>query len=384
VSGNRITPGQPGLPGQNAGHPFHTASERLVKKSRTLIVAAIVVVAALAGFVFWQNNRADVFSEGFARGNGRIEAVEIDVAAKLPGRIEAILVEEGALVEAGQPLARLDTRQLQANRHQMAAEQRQAEIAVENARLTVEQRAAEVRAAEALLEQRRSEEEVARRQFERSRSLAQSSITSERQFDIDRANAFGAVAAVASAEASLAAARAGVASAKASVIGAEAAVAAAEAAIEALDVEIEDSTLNAPRTGRVQYIVAREGEVVGAGGRVVNMVDLNDVYMTFFLPTAAAGRTGLGTEVRLLLDAAPGIVIPASVSFVSDVAQFTPKTVETEIEREKLMFRVRARVSPDLLARYLDQIKTGLPGVAWVRLDPDAPWPAAAQGQVLE
>ena len=384
MSGNRITPGQPGLPGQNAGHPFHTASERLVKKSRTLIVAAIVVVAALAGFVFWQNNRADVFSEGFARGNGRIEAVEIDVAAKLPGRIEAILVEEGALVEAGQPLARLDTRQLQANRHQMAAEQRQAEIAVENARLTVEQRAAEVRAAEALLEQRRSEEEVARRQFERSRSLAQSSITSERQFDIDRANAFGAVAAVASAEASLAAARAGVASAKASVIGAEAAVAAAEAAIEALDVEIEDSTLNAPRTGRVQYIVAREGEVVGAGGRVVNMVDLNDVYMTFFLPTAAAGRTGLGTEVRLLLDAAPGIVIPASVSFVSDVAQFTPKTVETEIEREKLMFRVRARVSPDLLARYLDQIKTGLPGVAWVRLDPDAPWPAAAQGQVLE
>ena len=384
MSGNRITPGQPGLPGQNAGHPFHTASERLVKKSRTLIVAAIVVVAALAGFVFWQNNRADVFSEGFARGNGRIEAVEIDVAAKFPGRIEAILVEEGALVEAGQPLARLDTRQLQANRHQMAAEQRQAEIAVENARLTVEQRAAEVRAAEALLEQRRSEEEVARRQFERSRSLAQSSITSERQFDIDRANAFGAVAAVASAEASLAAARAGVASAKASVIGAEAAVAAAEAAIEALDVEIEDSTLNAPRTGRVQYIVAREGEVVGAGGRVVNMVDLNDVYMTFFLPTAAAGRTGLGTEVRLLLDAAPGIVIPASVSFVSDVAQFTPKTVETEIEREKLMFRVRARVSPDLLARYLDQIKTGLPGVAWVRLDPDAPWPAAAQGQVLE
>lgn len=354
-----------------------------MKNSRTLIVAAIVVVAALAGFVFWQN-RADMLSEGFARGNGRIEAVEIDVAAKFPGRVEAILVEEGVLVEADQPLARLDTRQLQANRHQMVAEQRQAEIAVENARLTVEQREAEVRAAEALLEQRRSEEEVARRQFERSRSLAQNSITSERQFDIDRANAFGAVAAVASAEASLAAARAGVASAKASVIGAEAAVAAAEAAIEALDVEIGDSTLNAPRPGRVQYIVAREGEVVGAGGRVVNMVDLNDVYMTFFLPTAAAGRTGLGTEVRLLLDAAPGIVIPASVSFVSDVAQFTPKTVETEIEREKLMFRVRARISPDLLARYLDQIKTGLPGVAWVRLDPDAPWPAAAQGKVLE
>ena len=114
------------------------------------------------------------------------------------------------------------------------------------------------------------------------------------------------------------------------------------------------------------------------------MVDLNDVYMTFFLPTAQVGRIGLGTEVRLLLDAAPGIVIPASVSFVSDVAQFTPKTVETEVEREKLMFRVRARIAPELLEKHLDQVKTGLPGVAWVRLDPTAPWPIAAQGKVLE
>ncbi|MCL7465331.1 HlyD family efflux transporter periplasmic adaptor subunit [Phaeovulum sp. NW3] len=119
--------------------------------------------------------------------------------------------------------------------------------------------------------------------------------------------------------------------------------------------------------------MTREGEVVAAGGRVVNMVDLNEVYMTFFLQTAAAGRAGLGTEVRLLLDAAPDIAIPASISFVSDVAQFTPKTVETEVEREKLMFRVRARIAPELLAKYLDHIKTGLPGVAWVRLDPAAP-----------
>jgi HlyD family secretion protein len=102
------------------------------------------------------------------------------------------------------------------------------------------------------------------------------------------------------------------------------------------------------------------------------------------LQTAAAGRTGLGTEVRLILDAAPGIVVPAEVSFVSDVAQFTPKTVETQVEREKLMFRVRARIAPDLLAKYLDQIKTGLPGVAWVRLDPALPWPEAAEGRLVE
>lgn len=75
--------------------------------------------------------------------------------------------------------------------------------------------------------------------------------------------------------------------------------------------------------------------------------------MTFFLPTAAAGRVTIGSEVHLVLDAAPQYVIPAQVSFVADVAQFTPKTVETASEREKLMFRVRAKIAPELLKKYI-------------------------------
>lgn len=351
---------------------------------RTLILTLVAIALAAAGFVLWRGDGAGTVPDGFALGNGRIEAVEIDLAAPRPGRIDSILVREGAVVSAGDPLAMLDVRQLQAARHQAEAEQQRAEIAVRNAELLVEQRQAEVRAAEAVLAQRQSEESLARRQLERAEALAASSVMSERMLEVDRSSALGAAAAVASAEAALAAARAGVASAEASVVGAGAAVAAAQAAIEVIDVQIEDSTLRAPRAGRVQYIVAREGEVVGAGGRIVNMVDLGDVYMTFFLPTAAAGQIGLGTEVRLLMDAAPGIVVPAEVTFVSDVAQFTPRTVETAVERERLMFRVRAGIAPELLARYSDYAKTGLPGVAWVRLDPDVPWPSVAEGRVLE
>ena len=202
--------------------------------------------------------------------------------------------------------------------------------------------------------------------------------------DQARAEALGARAAVAAAEAAIASAEAAVASAHSSVIGAEAAIEVARAAKDVITVQIEDSTLKAPRAGRVQYIVAREGEVVAPGGRVVNMVDVSEVFMTFFLPTADAGRTGIGTEARILLDAAPNIVIPAEISFVADVAQFTPKTVETAVEREKLMFRTRARIPVSLLQKHLEQIKTGLPGVAWVRLEPNAPWPQQAQGRVLE
>lgn len=140
---------------------------------------------------------------------------------------------------------------------------------------------------------------------------------------------------------------------------------------------MDDATLTATRAGRIQYLVAQEGEIVASGGRILNLVDLGDVYMTIFLPTSQAGRVKVGAEVRLVMDAAPELVIPATVSYVADVAQFTPKTVETADEREKLMFRVRARIDPALLARHIEYVKTGLPGMAYVRLDPQAEWPAS-------
>jgi HlyD family secretion protein len=132
----------------------------------------------------------------------------------------------------------------------------------------------------------------------------------------------------------------------------------------------------------VQYRVAEPGEVLDAGGVVLNLVDLADVYMTFFLPTQDAGRVAIGTEIRLVLDAAPQYVIPSRASFVADVAQFTPKTVETAEERQKLMFRIRAQIPPDLLREHIRQVKTGLPGMAYVRLDPQAEWPPELQARI--
>lgn len=148
---------------------------------------------------------------------------------------------------------------------------------------------------------------------------------------------------------------------------------AAQATERRIVADIDDSELKAPRDGRVQYRVAEPGEVLSAGGRVLNMVDLSDVYMTFFLPTEQAGLLKIGGEARLVLDAAPDLRIPATISFVASVAQFTPKTVETHDERLKLMFRVKARIPPELLRQHLEYVKTGLPGMAWVRLDERVP-----------
>ena len=134
----------------------------------------------------------------------------------------------------------------------------------------------------------------------------------------------------------------------------------------------------------MQFRLAQPGEVLGAGGKVLNLVDLSDVYMSFFLPETVAGRIALGSDVRIVLDAAPNMVIPAKVSFVSATAQFTPKTVETASERQKLMFRIKARIDPELLQKHLNQVKTGLPGQAYVLAEPGAQWPANLQVKLPE
>ena len=341
---------------------------------KVVILLVIAAAAALAGFLWWQNVR-DGLPDGIASGNGRIEAVEIDVAAKTAGRVEEIQVNEGDFVTAGQVLARMDTASLDAQLREAEAKLRQALVGVDTAQSQVKQRDAELDAAQAVVRQQEAELEAARKQLARTGELVGRGTAPQQKLDEDRARFEGARAAVSAANAQVAAARAAHGYSEAQVIASKAAVEAARATIERIKADIGDSVLKSPRDGRVQYRVAQPGEVLSAGGVVVNMVDLTDVYMTFFLPTDQAGRTAIGAEARIVLDAAPQYVIPAAVSFVADVAQFTPKTVETAEERQKLMFRIKARIAPEILRKYIHQVKTGLPGMVYVRLGGAADWP---------
>ena len=355
--------------------------KKIITKQRKkwLIIASVVLIVAGLAIAAWQIFGKDDKNKGLVSGNGRIEAVEIDVAARTPGRVKDILVREGELVSAGQVVALMDTEVLEAERRQAEAQLKQAESAVETARSQLVQRGSEREAALALIGQREAELGVARKRALRSSTLAAEAATSQQEADDDHARVQSAVAAVSVARAQLAASAATIVTAQAGIAGAQSAVEAVRATVERIGADIKDSALKSPREGRVQYRVAQPGEVVGGGGRVLSLVDLSDVYMTFFLPTAVVGRVALGTEVRLVMDAAPQYVIPAQVSFVADVAQFTPKTVETASERQKLMFRVRAQIPPALLRKYITQVKTGLPGMAYIRLDSNVEWPAHLQ-----
>jgi len=348
------------------------------------LLAVVIIAVAAGGYFGWKRFGVASLPPGIASGNGRIEAVEIDISTKSPGRIRDILVAEGDFVTAGQVLARMDTDQMEAQRRQAEAQLRRATVSVETAKSFVNQRQAERTAAVAVIAQREAQLDALERRLARAETLIKTSAVSQQVLDDDRANEAGARAAVAAAKAQLAATEAAISAAQAQVIDAGAAVDAAQAAIESITVEINDSTLKSPRDGRVQYRVAQPGEVLAGGGRVLNLVDLGDVYMTFFLPTSQAGQVAIGADVRLVLDALPNYVIPAKATFVADVAQFTPKTVETEEERQKLMFRIKAHIPPELLRKYIQQVKTGLPGMAYVRLDPNAPWPKALQGTLVQ
>ncbi len=344
---------------------------------KPLIALAVGLSAVALAAWGWSRLRAQGPGEAFFQGNGRIEATEIDVATKLPGRLQAVMAGEGDFVSAGQPLARLQVQSLEAQYAEAQARLRQAESTVDSARAQIAVRDSDRRAVLALVAQRESEVDAARRRLTRSQALALEGASSEQELDDDRARVRSVEAALAAAQAQVAAATAAVEAARTQAVGMEATVRAGAATVDRVKADLDDAVLTAPRAGRVQYRIAEAGEVLGAGGKVLNLVDLSEVYMSFFVPEAVAGRLGLGSEVRLVLDAAPGLVIPAKVSFVASTAQFTPKTVETANERQKLMFRVRAQISPELLRRHAEQVKTGLPGVAWVRLDANQPWPPA-------
>ena len=318
-----------------------------MSKGKLLVAVLVVLVLGAGGYSVWQRIAEPRLPEGIVSANGRIEAERIDVSSKIARRVADVLVREGDWVEAGALVARLDTTEIEAQLHQAEAQVNQAEQ--------------QKLQSNALLNQRKSELAYAEQEFSRAEQLSERGHGTVQQVDNQRMV--------------LATARASVAAAEAGIGLADATIASATASVERLRSVIADAELVAPRAGRVQYVLANEGEVVGAGGKVVTLTDLTDVYMTVFLHAADAGRLAIGAEARLVLDPIPQYVVPARVTFVASTAQFTPKTVETSDERAKLMFRVRLGLPEDLLKTYQEQAKAGVAGMGYVRVEPAASWP---------
>jgi HlyD family secretion protein len=343
--------------------------------SRPWLLWLIAAVLAGGAWLAWSRLKPAGLPEGIASGNGRIEATEVDIATRAGGRLLAVNVHEGEEVQADQVLATMDTATLDADFNRAQAQLAQARNARVTAAAMLAQREQAVSTAQAVVRQRDAELNLAQKQWQRTQELVNRGFLSPQKLDEVQAQVQSAAAGRSAALSQVAEARTAITAARSQQVEADSAVNAAQAAQARVQADRHDTALRAPRAGRVQVLAAQAGEVLGAGGRVLSLADLSDVQMTFFLPEVAVGRLAIGAEARLVLDAAPQYVIPAQVSYVASVAQFTPKTVETQAERQKMVFKVRARIAPELLARHHDQVKTGLPGMAYVRLSPDVAWP---------
>ena len=320
-------------------------------RRRWLARTLLLLVPIAVGGAYWWLHTGPVLPPGFAMGNGRLEADEVDIDTKFAGRILQLNADEGDLVKPGQVVAVMDTRDLQAQLKQYQEMVLEAQHTLDEARANYAQQQAVVKFAQ---------QEVDRTSFLVPRGYATQETLDQRKQQLDSATA------TLNADA-------------AHVDGATRAVNAATHQVELYEVNIADNSLVAPKEGPIEYRVANVGEVLPAGGKVFTMLDASYVYMDIYLPTAEAGRVRIGSDARIVLDAYPDHVIPAKVVFVASQAQFTPKTVETSDERAKLMFRIRVRIDPQRLEGRAAMVRSGLPGVAYVHTDPSAAWPATLQ-----
>jgi HlyD family secretion protein len=319
---------------------------KISKRALGWIIAAVVAVALFIGFRYWKAKK-DALPEGIASGNGRIEAKLVDVSAREPLRVKELYVDEGALVKPGQVLAQLDTVTLEAQ----LAEANQG-VAEAQQRLAV---------AKATIAKTRSQINLAEIEASRSKKLVEQGAGSQRELDVRSTQ--------------VETTKANLEETQATLKTAEQQVEVAKAAAATIQTRINDATLTSPVTGRVLYRLAESGEVLGAGGKALTLVNLEDVYMEIFLPGEEAAALKVGSEGRILIDYNPEQPIPGYVSFVAPESQFTPKQVETKSEREKLMFRVKIQLPKEFVSQYVERIKTGIRGVGYVKYKDSAVWP---------
>jgi HlyD family secretion protein len=318
-----------------------------VTRRRTVVLAVIAVVLLLGGGYYYYNSNQRALPAGIIGRNGQIEAEEIAIATKYAGRIAEMKFMEGDEVKGGQVLARMDTSETEASLRAQKA--------------ITAQRIQDRDSAASQLRQREAEFDLAKSEFDRGTALLAADAISRQRVDQQRTRVSTTQDAVAVA--------------KSAVQAAEAAIAASNAEEQRMQHQIDDATLIAPKPGRVLYKTAQAGETLPAGGQVGSLLDLSNVYLTMFLTSAESARASLGTQARIVIDAVPDRPIPAVVSFISPRAQYTPKQVETQEERERMMFRVKLRIPPELVEKNLARVKTGMLGMGYVRLDQNTQWP---------
>lgn len=314
------------------------------------LILLLIVVLGLAVLGIWQQTHHNKLPEHFAQSNGRLELERVDIASLYAGRVTEVLADEGDWVKAGEVLVVLDEAINNARVAEAKAGQTQAQEAIARA--------------DAQISAQQQELKVAQMELDNATRLRADNLVSDAEVARRRAGRDAAQAAI---QASRAASRA-----------AKADVARASALLSAAQSSHDDMRIVSPKEGRIAYRFTQVGSVVGSGSRVMSLLDPSEVSMNIFLPSKQAARVLVGDDARIVLDGLDA-VLPAKVAFVASEAQFTPKAVETENERAKLMFKVKLRVPKETALQLNGVLKGGMVGNGFVRLHTQSEWPTDLQ-----
>lgn len=366
-------------------------------------IPILVLAAALAaGYWYWRGRESAPANQ--IRLSGNIEMTQVAVAFKQPGRVIALETDEGATVQKGQVLARIDRDAMQRQRErdeagvisaqgqaaqlrtmidwQRTAVERDLEVRGAEARAAQAQlnnllagsRPQEVQQADAALTEARTAATQAAADWERAQKLFGDEDISRAQYDQFKARFDATAAGVRQAQQRLSlvkegprqqeieAARAQLARAQAATRASEnnrleirrreqelatreAEVARARAQVAVLDVQLNDTTVEAPVDGVVLTKNVELGEVVGAGAPILTIGDIARPWLRAYLTEQQLGRVKLGHQVKVTTDSFPGKTYAGRVTFISSEAEFTPKQIQTPEERIKLVYRIKVELA---------------------------------------
>jgi len=380
-------------------------------KRRPYLVLPVVAALLVGGYRLTQWNAPTESST--IRISGNIEVTTVQLSFKVPGWIEARTVSEGERVQSGDMVARVDHRELE---HEVAMRQSEAAVLTarvaeleagsrpeerERARAATEMaearlnellagsRSQEVRGAYAAVQRAEAEQRRAAADYDRLQRLYEQNVISTRDRDTTLAAYRSTQAGLTEAQERLrlveegprqeqiAQAQAALAEAQAyyeqvtsgprteTIDQARAEKARAEEALRLSETRLSYAAITAPLSGMVLSEHVEVGEYVSPGAPIVTVADLETVWLRGYINQTDLGRVQWGQKVRVTTDSYPDKVYEGIVSFISSEAEFTPKSVQTDRERVKLVYRIKVDIAnPDF------ELKPGMPADGVIHLTP--------------
>ncbi len=301
------------------------------------LAAAGIAVAAVAVAATWVVRRPADTRLGLT---GTIEALQVDVAAKITGRVVELSARDGQPVERGQLLARLDSAELDAESRRAEATLAMAEAQLRD--LQAGSRSQEIEQARAALRQTTVTKEWYQRELGRTRELFAKELVAAQ--DVDRAKqAYDSAAAnETAARERLELLQVGPRPHEVEV--ARARVAEAQAALTLARARLDQTRIVSPVTGVVLHKNVERGETVNPGTSLLTLMDPRDMWVRAYVPETDVGRIRIGQRATVTVDAYPGRSFPGAITEIGSEAEFTPKNVQTRKERVNLVFRIKIAI----------------------------------------